>query len=553
MELRRPGDGGTGARGVAGGDGGASNAAGVGSGGGPVASVHGERRELGWPRPRRYDILVDSMTQRNDNVVRGRYEVLDEIASGGMASVYIGRLIGPVGFARTVAIKRLHDHLAKDPEFVTMFVDEARLAARVVHSNVVPTLDIVASDGELLLVMEYVHGETLSRLLRQAPLGEQRLSTPIVSSIVTGVLHGLHAAHEAKDELGRALSVVHRDVSPQNILVGVDGIARVLDFGVAKAAGQLHFTREGQLRGKLGYMAPEQLVGLPVSRASDVYAVGVVLWEVLSGARLFDVFEGDSSVAARVKKDATVPRLRPRAPHVSEELEQVVMRALAREPETRWGSAREMALALERCAPLAPPSEVGEWVEAAAREGLARRAAFVASVGNGSAPRAAGSASVEASGTDPTYAPNRPAQNEPENGSAHRAVPDMSFAREARPVKTRRLPRVVAAVGAVGVASIGLLSWRLGASPAPESVGSAEHAEAPSSPSLAPVLALGAASTMSLATASPELPMPASAGASSRSVAPVVTTLRPRRAAVECDPPYVEDARGHRHFKAECF
>ncbi len=443
------------------------------------------------------------MALLDDNVVRGRYEVLDEIASGGMASVHLGRLIGPVGFARTVAIKRLHDHFAKDPDFITMFLDEARLAARVAHSNVVSTLDIITTGGEVLLVLEYVHGETLSRLLRRALLRGQCLPLPTVVSIVSGVLHGLHAAHEAKDELGRPLSIVHRDVSPQNILIGVDGIARILDFGVAKATGQLHLTREGQLRGKLGYMAPEQLLGLRVTRSSDVYAAGVVLWEVLAGARLF---ESDIDVSSRVKEHAGVPPLRQRAPHIGEELGQVVMRALEREPEARWGSAREMALALQRCAPLAPPSAVGEWVEATAKDALEQRAAVVASIGRSGSQDAAGAVNAEVSGTDPTWSSKHSAESAPENPAASLASPT-------RPAQKKRFPRL-ALVGAATAAS-GLLSFWLGAPAVPAPAAAHRPTEVASSPPIGPSLARASPSAARRSRI-PQPPWPAAARTGTR-------------------------------------
>src|SRR5579859_759387 len=217
----------------------------------------------------------------------GRYVLFDEIAAGGMATVHFGRQSGAAGFSRTVAIKRLHPNLAKDPEFVAMFLDEARLVARIRHPNVVPTLDVVATEGEVFVVMEYVHGESLAKI-RSAMLKAGRVADPrIVSAIMSSVLHGLHAAHEAKSEIGQPLNIVHRDVSPQNVLVGIEGTARVLDFGVAKAIGRVQTTREGQIKGKLAYMPPEQLHGGRVTRQADVYAAAVVTWETLTGARLF--------------------------------------------------------------------------------------------------------------------------------------------------------------------------------------------------------------------------------------------------------------------------
>ncbi len=200
--------------------------------------------------------------------VVGRYALYQSIAAGGMATVHLGRLIGAAGFARTVAIKRLHEQFASDPEFATMFLDEARVAARIRSANVVPIIDIVADGRELLLVMDYIQGESLARLMRSVTKAKTHVPLDVAVAIVAGMLHGLHAAHEATDEQGEPLGIVHRDVSPHNVLVGSDGLARLLDFGVAKAAGRIQTTREGQLKGKLAYMAPEQLRSVsPISRA----------------------------------------------------------------------------------------------------------------------------------------------------------------------------------------------------------------------------------------------------------------------------------------------
>jgi eukaryotic-like serine/threonine-protein kinase len=183
--------------------------------------------------------------------VIGRYALYDVLASGGMATVHIGRLLGPVGFSRTVAIKRLHPRYAGDPEFVSMFLEEARLVARIRHPHVVPMLDVVATAGELFLVMEYVAGESLARLAHAAAERGERVPLRVSVAILSGLLQGLHAAHEAHDEHGQPLGIVHRDVSPQNVLVGSDGQARVLDFGIAKAAGRVQTTADGQVKGKL--------------------------------------------------------------------------------------------------------------------------------------------------------------------------------------------------------------------------------------------------------------------------------------------------------------
>jgi eukaryotic-like serine/threonine-protein kinase len=310
--------------------------------------------------------------------VIGRYALYDEIASGGMATVYFGRLLGPVGFSRTVAIKCLHPQYAKDPQFVSMFLDEARLAARIQHPNVVPTLDVVALQGELFLVMDYVQGESLSRLTRKTVERGGRIPTRIAVTVMISVLYGLHAAHEARSEHGDPLGIVHRDVSPQNVLVGVDGVARVLDFGVAKAAGRVQTTHEGQLKGKVAYMAPEQLLGKPVDRRTDVYAAAVVLWESIVGRRLF---EGDNPgmVMNRVIEGQIESPSRL-APGLSTDLDAVVRRGLARDQSARFSTAREMAVALEQVIVLASPREVGEWVEHTAGRTLGKRAEKLAEI-----------------------------------------------------------------------------------------------------------------------------------------------------------------------------
>jgi serine/threonine protein kinase len=302
--------------------------------------------------------------------VIGRYALYDEIASGGMATVHLGRLMGPVGFARTVAIKRLHPQFAKDQSFASMFVDEARLVARIRHPNVVQTLDVVASEQELFLVMDYVHGASLASLLRACVAQGQTVPPQIAASIVAGVLHGLHAAHVATNERDEPLGIVHRDVSPHNVLVGVDGIARVLDFGVAKAAGRIQTTAEGQLKGKIPYMAPEQIT-VAAEVASDVYAASVVLWEALATRRLFSG-ENEVLVISKVLAGAKEPPSK-HAGKLPAGLDAITMRGLAVDPARRFVNAREMARALENCVQFATASDIGEWVERLVGSELATR------------------------------------------------------------------------------------------------------------------------------------------------------------------------------------
>ena len=298
----------------------------------------------------------------------GRYALYGEIAAGGMATVHLARLLGPVGFSRTVAIKRLHPHLAKDPDFVAMFLEEARLAARVRHPNVVATLDVVSDDGELFLVMEYVAGESLSRLVRKAREAGERVPPRCAVGIISGALEGLHSAHEAKSEKGQVLGLVHRDVSPQNVHVGTDGVPRLLDFGIAKATNRVQETRTDQIKGKVAYMSPEQLAKGAIDRRADVYSAAVVLWETLTGQRLFKADDVPSLVYAIINEEIVPPS--SVVPDLPPGLDAVVMKGLEREADRRWSTAREMAAELEAVLAPAPAREISEWVHTIAGEAL---------------------------------------------------------------------------------------------------------------------------------------------------------------------------------------
>jgi serine/threonine protein kinase len=299
----------------------------------------------------------------------GRYALFDAIGHGGTATVHLGRLMGPAGFSKTVAIKRMHESVSRDPEVAAMFLDEARISARIRHPNVVAATDLLALDGETFLIMEYVHGESLAVLNDSLRARGQRMSVEIAVHVMRDVLNGLHAAHEASDEVGQPLGLVHRDVSPHNIQIGVDGSARVLDFGIAKALGRLQDTHTGQVKGKLSYMAPEQLLGQPLDRRVDVFAAGVVLWETLTGRRLFAA-DNPGQVVQRVLTE-TVPHLGALLPQLSPTLVNAVARATERDPEKRFASAGEFARELEDAA---EARAVGVWVRAASGDRLELRA-----------------------------------------------------------------------------------------------------------------------------------------------------------------------------------
>lgn len=458
----------------------------------------------------------------------GRYRLYEAIARGGMATVHLGRLVGPVGFARTVAVKCLHAQLADDPEFVAMFLDEARLAARIRHPNVVSTLDVVSNEGELFLVMDYVQGESLAALLRAAKRAGERPPPPIVSAIVCQALLGLHAAHEATNDLGAPLSIVHRDVSPQNVLVGADGVARVADFGVAWAAHRAHSTQNRGVKGKVQYMAPEQLFETTIDRRADVFSSAVVLWESLTCQRLFT-----GELGAIVGKHASGDLAPPSSfvPSLPPQIDAVVMRGLSRDPEARFPTARAMAEALEAALPPAGSLVVGDWVERLAAQSLAEKRALLATV----------EADVAAAVEDPIDARTGVSgallpveQAVPEDGSS------------------RARGRVFFGVGVVAVALAVVATWRFGPGREAESgVPAGETRLAPES-----------ARTVSPAPPPTVEPSPASASASAPSVTPRDASARPvarmrpsgRPAAPPgCVPPYVVRADGSKQFKPECF
>ena len=297
----------------------------------------------------------------------GRYELLDTIASGGMATVHLGRAVGAGGFERLVAIKTMHPHLSNEPEFVAMFLDEARLAARIRHLNVVGTIDIQQDELGLLLVMDFIEGPSMGQVLRALQKKQTLLPQEIALRIILDSLHGLDAAHELCGSAGEPLNVVHRDVSPQNILVGVDGIARIMDFGVARAESRISSTKNGDAKGKIAYMAPEQAMQKEMDRRVDVYAAGLVLWEFLTGRRLL---RGDSDKAIMHQIfHAQHPAPHEIVPSIPPELSAVVMKAIARERDDRYPTAAAFANDLDQVVqrlrlPVATYPAVGAFVRA---------------------------------------------------------------------------------------------------------------------------------------------------------------------------------------------
>lgn len=277
-----------------------------------------------------------------------RYELVAEIASGGMATVYLARMQGLGGFERFVALKRLHPHLEQDESFVRMFLDEARLVAGIRHPHVVPVLEVGAGDSGYYLVMEYIEGLTLAAVLARSVRGDHPIPPRVAIRVMLDVLAGLHEAHELRDSTGSPVGLVHRDVSPQNILIDINGIARIADFGVAHATSRLGSTRAGQLKGKVAYMAPEQARGEPITRRADVFAAAIVLWESLCLQRLF--MADNEAVTLNRLIFEPIPKLREVKPSLPLAIEKVLDRALDRNVERRYATAADFAQELETAA-----------------------------------------------------------------------------------------------------------------------------------------------------------------------------------------------------------
>lgn len=513
-------------------------------------------------------------------VLAGRYLVLHEIGMGGMARVQLGRVLGPGGFVKPVAVKRLHPHLVGDPGFVALILDEARLAARVRHPNVVGILDVLevtdpdaTLDGEpalteVLLVLEYVEGETLRRLLSASLKRGELLDTSLVVSILSGVLHGLHAAHRAMDAQGQPLELVHRDVSPQNIVLGSDGVARVLDFGIAKGTGRIQSTRDGEIKGKLRYMAPEQVLNTPIDARCDIFAAGAVLFEALTGEPLIRTATQAEAMDLLLRGD--FPRLADYDPAL-EAFQPVIDRALERNPEARFQTALEFAIALEAVQAPAPHHEVADWLEGLAKDHLVKRRKQLLEVETldlsqlPTPPREL---------LDSSAGWQRPSRPTPALGSsAVRRVGSesgnfTSFAPATQPVKSRRPLWPLAAVAVLAVSAIAW--WQL----KPSQVGSATpaaplqvtgSAPAPTAPAVEPKAAESAVK----APAQPKAPRPETPEALPERKAPVrvapprvVRQKAPQPAPVkappapttrpECLAPVTVDDNGIKHIKPEC-
>ena len=411
----------------------------------------------------------------------GRYLLCWELASGGMGTVYLARELGPAGFDRPVAIKRIHPHLRKHAHLVDMFMDEARITSRVNHPNVCSVFDFGEVDGTYYIALEYLLGESVGGVIAHVLENRDELDSPtwhaMSARIIAQAAEGLHAAHNATDAAGKPMNVVHRDVSPPNLFVTYDGAVKVLDFGVARAEGRLHTTNAGVVKGKLAYMAPEQVGEKDLDGRADVWSLGVCAWEMLTGERLFrEKNEMDTILAVKSK---TILRPAEMRASVPAELDAIVMRALDRDLSKRWASARELSRALETflrgCEEPTGLADVAEWMDARFRVRRERKNEMVETVlrsaeksGHRISAARAGEATPSLRGAGPTR----------EGAATADLVPAAATEEKRRDTWKLIVPIVALLVGIGGT----LLVTRSGPAPQVETVREPEPVEAEADP-----------------------------------------------------------------------
>jgi serine/threonine protein kinase len=314
----------------------------------------------------------------------GPYELIRHVATGGTSSVYVARRTDESGFEKIVALKLIHPYLAQHDEFVEMFLAEARIAAKISHANVCPVFDFGRHGALFYLAMEYIAGEPLTKVSEAlAANPESRTSKafyPILATILADASEGLHAAHELRDYNGKLMNIVHRDVSPANIFVAYNGAVRVVDFGFAQSETKIHQTQPGMIMGTFAYMSPEQVDGKEVDRRADIWGVGVVLWELITGARLFDRKQLHTTFEAILQDD--IPDVREYAPDAPEQLAAVVRQCVTRDLGKRHATARMLSQELRRFVAEAHaavgPAEVSAWMQSLFPMGLAQQNALEA-------------------------------------------------------------------------------------------------------------------------------------------------------------------------------
>lgn len=439
----------------------------------------------------------------------GAYEILFELAHGGMGTVYLARAMGEpagaFGFERLVAIKRLHRHLLANADAVKRFLDEANVAAQVHHSNVVSVHQVGNDDAGQFLVQDYVEGDTLEGLIDRATLRRERLPPPIALRIAIDALSGLHAVHEAIDASGRPLGILHRDVSPQNLLIGRDGVTRVVDFGIAKHTMSSVVTDGHYLQGKVLYMPPEYLARRPVDRRFDVYGMGITLWTALSGEPPWvDANEGTVVLLATTEG---VPPLSASGLEIAPAVEAIVARAVHKDPGARFSTAREMLEAIEDLGRhtgwIASHAEVAALVERLLGADLAARRAALQRTREGT-PRRGTATAIGARGAEESGA-----------NVAKEIAAEAEEDEVALPVARGRAWIAVAAVAALLLASAAAIGLSRGRGDAPAASASTAQASAAAS-----TTASAATAQAATATANAQATAPSNAAAATPSAAP---------------------------------
>jgi len=482
----------------------------------------------------------------------GSYILGERLGSGGMGEVHVAAHLGPLGIVRVVALKKLHPHLARDADFVAMFVDEARIQSAIAHPNVVRVLDAHAADGELYVAMDLVTGLSIAEIGRE--LRAAGTHDPIPESIVVAlgcdILEGLHAAHELCTESGASRAsgrsgVIHRDLSPHNVLVSVDGTARVLDFGIAKTLGRARATLSGQLRGKPAYMSPEQLDGEGLDRRTDIFSAALVIAELASQSRAFT-----SADVPDVRREMRIALGDPygwlRARGMSEALSGALAPCLALDRDQRPDTARGAGLALTNACALAPRARVAEWLEATVPTSLAAQRALAARV---LAKGLDGNATT-ATGPRP---PRERLTTEPRRRTAAPvlalggAALGAALATVALQLVSPRGARNTEALAAEARPALAHSQRVEATTPASASASASSPAMAANA---APAVAAPPNKYPSERTTEPRPIASTHVAATKASVSPAASHRTPE--APSCDPPYLVDATGVRIFRPEC-
>jgi eukaryotic-like serine/threonine-protein kinase len=489
-----------------------------------------------------------------EGAVIGRYRIGPRLGAGGMGQVHLATMTGAAGFSRVVAIKRLHSEYSQDPRMRARFEREVRLSARIVHPNVVQVLDVIQSGDDLMFVMEYVAGDTL-RALRAAARKGEHIPLDIVTGMIVPALHGLHAAHETRDAEGKRLLLVHRDFSPDNVMIGPDGEVKVLDFGIAKAAQEAHTTKPGSITGKLCYMSPEQALGLELDARSDVFAAGTVLWELLVGERLFRGQEASPAAILHNLLHGEIPPPSLLRRDVPEPLERVVMRALQRELGARFSNAREFALSLEAAVAPASAFSVGQSLQRLCGESLDGRAASLARFRSTLLHEPAltivdalslGASSADMFSGNDTFGEDALSESRPAVQRAPRR----------RAAKAWKMVGTLALLGSIAAATLRFWTGAKAPPQRPEPSRSQPSAVISGAPA-GPREARNSSAPTPIASSLVQLSAQASASSSAR-LQPAArrpnraSNRRPTSAALACSPPTYVDAEGIRHFKLHC-